>query len=686
MTYSQITLIFDTDLAINESILFDATINNGFTFQEIWVSLRTGVGKVTQGTPTNIDGERSAINFVTAFNLDFNNSNIYEVTRTYNTVVIASTIANNDFDNFSNIADVTANPTTESTNVRAIIDNFDGDVLTIDSYSIIQATENGACSHYRFQVNTSIQADEYYFFNDSENSVTVNNNPFFFEIQRSIGFSITVVKDEQIQFLTLLPDVIPSLWNSANINVISNYSPNGGTVTINLNNVNNVGTIEYSLDNSNWQTSNTFSGLVADDYTIYVRDGLGCFHSLDFTVDSNNITEPYSKISKSNSIRFAVQESFEPCSASVNDENTLSYQAFARNQRLAYKESWKFNSCDIVPNQIWSNYANIAIQVLKADGNTDVIIPTQLTYNIGRTDARDAMAYGLENDKTGIYFLTGNLYDFDTNLDTGNDYTLNGGLPEWGVIGNYMHYNNAWYQIENVFYDDDLQAEVLAINTLFTQLTATSSIVKCQYNRQNFEVYEFNVAMAAYNNTCIQVQIVETDSRFPTKTRLSEFISVKTEHKDCIKMISYSVDNTDVYYQSGIQHIAHLPIINIEGGYDQESEINKGDNASGLISGSLYETNLFIIGPVTKEHYRQIVEQASNEIVIINGTYYVKNGNVEKDGPLEESNLYEVRLNMLKSKGRGTLNASDELLNTNENLEVPNLVIDSDGNVVSYQQ
>ena len=150
-------------------------------------------------------------------------------------------------------------------------------------------------------------------------------------------------------------------------------------------------------------------------------------------------------------------------------------------------------------------------------------------------------------------------------------------------------------------------------------------------------------------------------------------------------MISYGIDNTDVFYASGIQQKARLPIINIEGGYDQESEVNKGDTSSGLVSGSLHETNLFIIGPVTKEIYRLIVEQASNEVVIINGTYYIKNGEIEKEGPLEESNLYEVRLPMLKSRGRAYLNRDEQLLDTNDNLEVSNLVIDSDGNYMTYQ-
>ena len=58
------------------------------------------------------------------------------------------------------------------------------------------------------------------------------------------------------------------------------------------------------------------------------------------------------------------------------------------------------------------------------------------------------------------------------------------------------------------------------------------------------------------------------------------------------------------------------------------------------MSGSLHEGNIFEIGLVTKEMYRLIVEQSSNEIVIINGTHYIKNGEIEKEGPIEDTNLY----------------------------------------------
>ena len=71
MGFSKITLTFNDDLAINERIGFSTSVLS-LEIYETWVFQRLQSKQVTQGTPTGISGERSAINFLTAFNLDFN--------------------------------------------------------------------------------------------------------------------------------------------------------------------------------------------------------------------------------------------------------------------------------------------------------------------------------------------------------------------------------------------------------------------------------------------------------------------------------------------------------------------------------------------------------------------------------------------------------------------------------------
>jgi gliding motility-associated-like protein len=42
--------------------------------------------------------------------------------------------------------------------------------------------------------------------------------------------------------------------------------------------------VQYSLDNVNWQASNNFPNLVANSYTVYVRDAVGCSNSTTVTI------------------------------------------------------------------------------------------------------------------------------------------------------------------------------------------------------------------------------------------------------------------------------------------------------------------------------------------------------------------------------------------------------------------
>lgn len=100
--------------------------------------------------------------------------------------------------------------------------------------------------------------------------------------------------------------------NAQNINVkvfdipnISNVtgtcsSSNDGTVTItaSINNANftggDIGVIEYSVNGTTWQTSNVFTGLAANTYTVWVRNSANptCSASSVITIDGSPTTTP----------------------------------------------------------------------------------------------------------------------------------------------------------------------------------------------------------------------------------------------------------------------------------------------------------------------------------------------------------------------------------------------------------
>lgn len=89
MTYSEVKITFNEDLQIGSRLLLavgDSTAFLGIIIFERWVYYRTNSNQVTIGSPTNIIGERAAINFLSAFNLDYNSTGIYVTQRVQNEV------------------------------------------------------------------------------------------------------------------------------------------------------------------------------------------------------------------------------------------------------------------------------------------------------------------------------------------------------------------------------------------------------------------------------------------------------------------------------------------------------------------------------------------------------------------------------------------------------------------------
>ena len=124
----------------------------------------------------------------------------------------------------------------------------------------------------------------------------------------------------------------PSFLVSADISSSYVNSPNGATINIVVNPALNGLTFTYSLDGVSFQSSSVFSGILDGDYTITVKDQLGCSTSVPITIppfSDGGIGErtAYADLpSKSNSIRYARYVDWGVCSNYKNDENTLSWQ------------------------------------------------------------------------------------------------------------------------------------------------------------------------------------------------------------------------------------------------------------------------------------------------------------------------------------------------------------------------
>lgn len=606
--------------------------------------------------------------FISAFGLDYNTSALFDVESTPDGDESGTGIVTITATYPGAVFSVSSNTTTSS-----IIISNEPDVpeIKIISSLLTEATSN-KCQNVKVNVTTDILAVKIL------SPVIINpnaNNPFSFDWVRAQTFNVIVEDANGKQATKSI--TTPSVLTTDNFTVTATNSPNGGTATITPSGLTGL-IIEYSLDNVTWQNENVFSGLVVGDYTVYIRDNFGCSVSIPFLIDELNITEPFFYISKANSLRFAQRVNWDNVNVFKTDENTLSCESPVL---LPYGEMQDFKKEDVITTQFKSNYeTNTAISIDKA--GTQINLPiTKKSYNIGIKDKRQAIKYNLGNSKTGIYFSAGNTYDFDTNVANGS-YVLSGGLPEWGRIGNYLIIESAWYEIEQIIYDEAKTADVLVISNVYTGVDA-SIIVGSIYNRENYEVYEFTTNMIDYIDNLFQVKLTASNPLFPNVEYLSEKINV-TEKVDDLWEIRYkNTTNTDINYSTGIEHLIRVPFNKLNGKYDEESDTYKTDTTAKLLNADLYELDELVFEPNTKEIWRKINIALTHEIVSVNGVSYVKNATFSTEGPLEQTNLYVLSATMVKTGNVYNSKSNDSFDYSEEPIDIPNL-IETEAGYVEY--
>lgn len=678
MAASTLTITFTDDLVVDDRLIFCIVINPGTSSLNYyrnykWVTTRSSSFQVTTGTPV-LDslGERAAINFKSAFELDnamFISSGAIEITRDVNEITI--TAPNTDlFIQFTETNIVPGTSTAESIDIVIVDGTFNP--FNIESVVFSEA-DTTPCENVKVTVTASENINNV---NSPVTATNVNDTVCVFDTTRNQTINLEL--EDYDTNLANQSVVLPALLVSDDFEVQVNPSPFGATIVVNSLNT-SVGfgllNFEYSLDNTTWQTESMFSGLEVGDYTVYIKDQLGCSTSVDFVVAEFGIQNPFFYISKANSIRFANRVIWGDAANYKTDENTLSCEV---RDKLPYMEVQQFQTADVITTQFKSNYGVNEAIVIKENGDEVSVPVIKKTSFIGNKDLRDARKYDLGGGKTGVYFTTGNIYDFDTETDTGEDHSLNGGLPIWAKAGNYVRLGTEWFLIEDYVYDENKNAEVLIISSSYSG-PDVAVIAGSIYNIYDFEVYEFTIDMVDYIDEQIQVKIIASDDNFETITQLSEKIDVKVRHADCLEIKYRNDDNTDVYYATGIKHLIRIPYTKIVDASDEDSENNKSDSNTTLVSSDIYEGSEFLFEPTTLEITRKLRIALNCKHVTIDGVGYVKNGNVEAEQK-DDSNLYVVKVKMLKT-GSVFSSQSDGLSDFNTtNIEIPGLIsIGGDG-------
>ena len=695
--FNKITITFNQNVQIGWEVRFRGIINSygdnadyNFDLHERFVMLRTQQYTATTGEQDGYPaGTIVAMGFKVAIDLDYGPIFGFITTRVGNVVTIEYDesfslpfgIFKGFTDDYNTVRDLTNNPVLDS-GVVFSYGNVTNDNISITNVSYASA-DSDQCQKVKVLVTTSQLAENYKIQGVTYTGNT--NNPIEIDLLREQGFVIQIWNNPNLtsQGVIETPGFLNP--NLITINVIP--SPNGPSINI-INSLPQFPVplgLEYSLDGTNWQSEAEYQSLENGNYTLYIRDSFGCQVSKEFSVTGFAQLQPYFYIDKANSIRYANRVIWGTGGNYKNDENTLSCEAFARDENLAHKEIQMFQTNDVITTQIKSNYESIkAFVVLEDENNTEVEIPVvKKSDYIGRSDLRDSFRFNIGNGKNGVYFTTGNIYDFNTELPTGQTHYLNGYLPTWARIGAYFRLNGTWHIIESIYYDEMRNAEVIVFSGSYTGMADELVKSGALFNVFDFEIYEFKIDFDSYIDKKLRVRVEATNSGWTTITYLSEIIDVKVNHNDCVEIRYWDENNTNINYQTEIKHLIRIPIDNISGAPEGSSENYKTDTTTLLISSEVYEADVFKFEPLTKELWRKIMIALSCEFVFINNIQRVKNGDFEVEGPLEDSNLYVLSVNMIKT-GSVFTSQSDGFGFDNSSAEIVGLIDAENQNYIRY--
>ncbi len=369
-----------------------------------------------------------------------------------------------------------------------------------------------------------------------------------------------------------------------------------------------------------------------------------------------------------NSISFSKDEVWDGLQDGIhkNPTNVLSLTDF---KRKVYEEKLIFRDEDEVRIQFKSNYNNHSVSIEDCEGvdTATGVVVEKMSNNLNLFESLDAIMYEVSQGVTGVYFISGNVYDInDIIID---EFELNGNLPDSAQIGNPIEFVGIGvHQVVDIVYDSAVDKNVMLFNFTSSAGNGIDIRTRAFYDLLNFEVYEFNVNFSDIIihggiPRDVRVRIQVTDDLYDEINYYSEYISLLSSYEDGFNKyvaINYSNNNNrGVFYLYGITHFIRAEILDVSSLIDDDSEIIKGDLSTYLSDATVHEGILISFSEVTYRVMLKIVLALSSENLFINGLGYVKRDNVSVD-TVPNTNLYLITC---------------ELLSTNQNF---NNFIDSD--------
>ena len=670
---SKITITFNRDALDGESIQFSRIKEDLQTSQPVLIKsiflgrYRTKSGEIPITSILPNPGEATALAYVQYFQVDHNFSKLMSISRNLNVVEIIISQPWN-FVSFGT-----------ETGATSSIDSRAPEAFTLVSAQI--KPSNTSCETIDFEIETSLQANFYSV--GRAPSIPVTSNPFTVSVPRITPFNIRVVNNSPVnsgvidvvqeRYGVNIPHIYVRKIFQNNIDIVINANPLlGATVIINVNYPNQLTEqpfqpiIQYSLDGVSYSTSNVFSGQVNGDYTIYIKDSYGCVTQKDYSVvESSSSRDPFHFISNLNSVGFSESQIWNGLQDGIhkNNENVL---AMTDRQKTLYEERVVYRESDKIRIQFKSNYSE-NIPLLEGCNGSPIgvnLVLEKMSNNLnlfeGLTDA-NIISYGESNELTAIYFTEGGLVDSQGNNIPGG-YELNGNLPDFAYIGNYIDIRpltaiGGVYQIADIVFDSDINTNLIILNYSQETLVSQKCEVLSYYDLLPFEVYEFEVdfslILSKFLKEPLRIRIQLADDLYDEKNFYTNWIEIIQDSEeynlDKYFAINYSNNNNrSIFYLYGITHFIRAEVLSSNVIIDDNVDVIKGDLTTYISDSTVNEGIKVLFAEITYKVMIKITLALSSENLFINGLGYVKNSSVEVE-PIENTNLYSLAATLLRN-------------------------------------
>ena len=611
-------------------------------------------------------GEAAAAAYVQYFQIDQNISNLMTIQRTANVVVIEIELLWN-FESFE----------TNGT-ASVVIEQDITPAFFISEVNVLESTTD-TCNFVRVRVLTSQQSDSWYFKGGLSDQNTVVTNPFFIEVPRTQPKEMVITKNlaTPIDLITTWypPNTflyIRKIYQSG-IEVVVSPSPLvGATVTVNITYANQLEqtvvtpSLTYSLDNVTFGTSNVFTGQAEGDYTIYIKDNLGCTSLKNFSVEYASSGRPeFVSISDLNSIGFAQSQIWDGYQNGI-EKNKNNVLAMTGRQDNLFEERLVYRNEDELRIQFKSSYTNQTVTIEDCEGDQLSFIPTveKMSNNLNLFEWLEAtiIPYGDNNNLTAVFFTVGKRYN-EAAVEIGT-YELNGNLPDFAYIGNLVEvvsWNGAIggvHAIVDIVFDQTLGKNIIIFNYQNNFSGQQQASFKSYYDLLPFEVYEFNmnfpdIGAARAVDLLIRLRIQFVDNLYDERNYYSNWIEVIGSGNEYSLNKYFSINysnnnNRSIFYLYGIKHFIRVEVLLSNAIIDDTVDVVKGDLTTYLSESIVNQGIKIQFAEVTEKVMVKIVLALSSDNLFINGIGYVKFENVEVVAT-ENTNLYLITSTVLES-------------------------------------